>query len=171
MTPLALLLTQIGFSFAALGTLALRLRPWARRMPTPLVIELLLWLHVPRHVALGLLAPGQATGVASAVASTIAWGDFSCAVLALLAIVALRTIGPRTVRWLWLYGLVSWLDIALALTLGLGAGVYATPLGVSWFVLTAYVPMVCVSQVVLTTIGAGRRLPRIILEPTPRSAT
>lgn len=171
MTPLALLLTQIGFSFAALGTLALRLRPWARRTPTPLVVELLLWLHVPRHVALGLLAPGQATGVAASVARTIAWGDFTCAVLALVAIVALRVIGPRVLRWLWLFGLVSWTDIALALAVGLGAGVYATPLGVGWFVLTAYVPLVCISQAALTAIGAGRRAPRPLLAATQGSPT
>lgn len=171
MTPLALLLTQVGFAFVALGALAVRLRPWARGLPRPLVAELLLWLHVPRAVVLGLLAPGQATGVSATVARTIAWGDFTCAALALVAITALRVVGPRALRWLWLFGVVSWADIALALAVGLGAGVHETALGVGWFVLTGYVPIVCASQVALTAIGAGRRAPGLLFTRTQGTAS
>lgn len=152
MSPLALLLTQITFSFAALTVLALRLRGWARTLPEPRVLEGLLWMHVPRAVALGALAPGQALGVPSAVANAIAWGDFISAALALLAIVALHSDRARATRWVWVFSLVSCADIVVALALGLGAGVYATPLGVSWFVLTFYVPLVCVSQAAIAEI-------------------
>jgi hypothetical protein len=149
MPALWLLLLQISFSFIALSVLAARLLPRLRCLPRPLALELLLWTHVPRAVPLGLLAPGQVVGVAPGVANAIAWGDFTCAVLALAGIVALQTGGERAMRWVWLFSLVSVGDIVSALVLGLGGGVYERPLGVSWFVLTLYVPLVCVSQALI----------------------
>lgn len=146
MSPLLLLLVQISFSFVALGVLVTRVQGWARRFSSVQVLEWLLWLHVPRSVPLGLLAPGQVSGVPAEVASTIAWGDFTSAALALMAIVALRTSSERAAPWLWAFTVISCLDIVTALVLGLGSGVYQHALGVSWFVLTLYVPIVCVSQ-------------------------
>lgn len=149
MPALGVLLVQISFSFIALSVLAARLLPRARRLPRRQLLELLLWTHVPRAVPLGLLAPGQAVGVAPEVANAIAWGDFTCAALALAGVGALQTGGERAVRWVWLFSLVSVADIVTALVLGLGGGVYERPLGFSWFVLTLYVPLVCVSQAVI----------------------
>jgi hypothetical protein len=149
MPALWLLLVQISFSFSALCVLAARMLPQVRRLPRLQVLEFLLWTHVPRAVALGLLAPGQAVGVAPEVANAIAWGDFTCAALALASVVALQTGGERAMRWVWLFSLVSVADIVTALVLGLGSGVYRSPLGVSWFVLALYVPLVCVSQALI----------------------
>jgi hypothetical protein len=156
MPALWLLLIQISFSFIALSVLAARLLPRVRRLPRLQALEILLCTHVPRAVPLGLLAPGQAVGVAPEVANAIAWGDFTCAALALAGVVALQIGGERAVRWVWLFSLVSFADIVTALLLGLGGGVYERPLGVSWFVLTLYVPLVCVSQAV---IGAFLLMP------------
>jgi hypothetical protein len=160
MSPLWLLLIQITFSFTALVVLAARILPWLRSVPWLLAIELLLWTHVPRSAPLGLLAPGQVVGVTPIVANAIAWGDFTCAALAIFSIVALRTSGERAVRWVWLFSVISCADIATALVLGLGSGVYERSLGVSWFVLALYVPMVCVSQAVIVALLFEPRLSR-----------
>lgn len=146
MPPIALLAIQIVFSFAAYGVLAKSITPWLRATPRTTALELLLWTHVPRAAPLALLAPGQVIGVSSAVTSTIAWGDFVSAVLALAAIVALRARGERAARWVVLYAIVSGIDIVAALTTGLGNGVQEHALGVGWYILTLYVPLVCVSQ-------------------------
>lgn len=157
MPPLPLLLTQITFSFAALSVLATAVLPWLRRVPRARAVEFLLWAHVPRSVPLALLAPGQAIGVAPVVANAIAWGDFMCAVLALVSIVAIRSRGERAAHWVWLFFVVSCADIVTALTLGLGSGVYERSLGVSWFVLTLYVPIVCVSQALIAVVALKAR--------------
>jgi hypothetical protein len=51
---------------------------------------------------------------------------------------------------------VSTLDIVMALSTGLGSGVYEQALGVGWYVLTFYVPLVCVSQLMIGTYLARR---------------
>jgi len=152
MSALGLLLIQILFAFTALAVLGAGLLPWARSIPRVLALELLLWMHVPRSLPLGLLAPGQVEGVAPSVANAIAWGDFACAALALAGIVALRTSPERAQPWIWAFTVVSCVDIATALALGLGTRVYEQPLGVAWFVLTTYVPIVCVSQAAIVAL-------------------
>lgn len=156
MPALSLLLIQIAFGFTALGLSAGRIWPWLRTLPRARAIELLLWTQVPRSAPLGLLAPGQVVGVEPAVMRTIAWGDFACAALALLAIAALRARGERGLRWVWLFTVVSCADIVTALAVGLGSGVYERPLGVGWFVLALYVPFVCVSQAAIGALLLAR---------------
>lgn len=157
MSPFYLLFIQIAFSFIALSVLAADAIPWLRGLSRVRALELLLWTHVPRSLPLALLAPGQVVGVAPSVANAIAWGDFLSAVLALASIVAIRSRGERAMHWVWLFFAVSSVDIVTALTLGLGSGVYEQPLGVSWFVLTLYVPLVCVSHALLTVFAFKAR--------------
>lgn len=110
----------------------------------------LLWVHAGRYVPLALLAPGQ---IGSAVPERVAWaiagGDFAAAGLALVALLALHRRGAGGLPWVWLFSVVSTVDIGVALAVGLGNGVQHHPLGVSWFVLTLYVPAVCVSQILI----------------------
>lgn len=151
MPALPLLALQIASSFAVLGLLASTVvAPRLRRLPTERQLVALLWIHAPRYIPLALLAPGQTdSAVAPSVASTIAWGDFICCVLALAAIVALQLRGRDAFAWVWLFSSISTLDIVVALAIGLGGGVHNHALGVSWYVLTLYVPLVCVSQLMI----------------------
>lgn len=156
MSPLALLLLQISASFAALGLLVHTLVwPRLRSMPRRAALSALLWVHVPRFIPLGLLAPGQTSPeVSMAAVQSIAWGDFLSAAAAFVALLALHRSG--SLRWLWIFVLVSSVDIVGALTVGLGSGVYLHPLGVAWYVLTLYVPVVCVSQLLIVVIASTR---------------
>lgn len=158
MPPLALLSIQIVFSFVAFTVLAFAVAPHLRSLPRARALELLLWVHVPRSIPLALLAPGQVGGVTAPVIHAIAWGDFASAVFALLGVVALRGRGARAIGWVWAFTVVSCIDIAVALTTGLGSGVYEHELGVGWYVLALYVPLVCVSQGMIGLALAKRLL-------------
>ena len=162
MTPFALLAIEIGMSFAILAVLsATVVVPRLAALPREYGLVPLLWVHALRHAPLALLAPGQSgAGVSHAVASTIAWGDFASGAFALAALVALSAAGARALGWVWAFSIVSSIDIVVALTLGLGSGVYREPLGPGWYVLTLYVPLVCVSQVLIVWLLV-RRAPRV----------
>src|SRR5262249_11138594 len=95
--------------------------------------------------------------VSPSVASTIAWGDFASAALAVAAILALHTRGDAGIGWVWAFTIVSTTDIAVALAVGLGNGVHEHALGVGWYVLTLYVPLVCVAQVMIVGLLFRRR--------------
>jgi hypothetical protein len=124
----------------------------------------LLWVQVPRYVPLALLAPGQTDpSVPLSVIQTIAWGDFSCAVLALLAVAVLHRQRKDALSFVWTFSVVSCVDIVIALTVGLGSGVHEHALGVGWYVLTLYVPLVCVSQAMI--------LMKLVNRPATRALT
>ncbi len=148
--PLLLLLAQIAISFLTFGLAARRVAPWLAALGQARALELLLWVHAFRFIALGLLAPGQtAREIPLAVSSTIALGDLASALLALVALLMLQLRAKATLASVWFFSIVSLLDIATALALGLGNQVYRQPLGLSWYVLTIYVPLVCVSQIMI----------------------
>jgi hypothetical protein len=148
--PLLLLTVQITLSVVTFGLAAQRLARPLAAMPRERALALLLWLHAFRYVPLGLLAPGQvAREIPPLVLRTIAIGDLASAVLALVALAALEVRAKAALGWVWLFSLVSVLDIGTALIVGLGNHVYRYALGISWYVLTLYVPLVCLSQAML----------------------
>jgi hypothetical protein len=154
MNPFALLLIQLAMSFAAAGLFAKRVAlPWLATRSREEALAPLLWVHVFRYLPLGLLAPGQVdVGAPQTALVTIAAGDWAASILALVALSVLYTRGTTALGWAWLFAVVSVLDIVVALTLGLGAGIYRHPLGVGWFVLTVYVPVVVVAQVLMGAV-------------------
>lgn len=159
MSPLALLASEIVMTFAVLAVLAATvIVPRLADLPRERALPPLLWMHTLRHAPLALLAPGQTgAGVSHATTSTIAWGDFASGALALAALVALYTAGSRALRWVWAFSVISCIDIVTALGLGLGTGVYRQPLGTGWYVLTLYVPLVCVSQLLIVWVLLRRQ--------------
>jgi hypothetical protein len=157
--PLLLLLAQIATSFLAFGLAARKLAPRLGALSRAQALEALLWVHAFRFVALGLLAPGQtAAAVPLAVSTTIASGDLASALLALLALLMLQQRAKAALAFVWLFSLVSVLDMVTALGVGLGNHVYRHPLGFSWYVLASYVPLLCVTQImiVLRLLQRGR---------------
>jgi hypothetical protein len=161
MPPLLLLGIQIASSFVVLGLFAATVvAPRLDSLSPERALQPLLWVHTMRYVPLALLAPGQTgPGVPPSVARTIAWGDFASAAFAVAAIVALRARGAGGLSWVRAFIVVSSLDIVIALTLGLYSGVHEQPLGVGWYVLTLYVPIVCITQVMIARPLFGLRAP------------
>ena len=159
--PLALLALQITMSGLALAWLTHTVvLPALRAMPSRRALAAMLWVHVPRYVPLALLAPGQTDAAADDSAiSVIAWGDFTASVLAIAALVALHRSSRAGVPWVWVFFVESTVDIVAALSLGLGSGIHEQALGFGWYVLTLYVPMVCVSHGLIGAwLLAGDRL-------------
>lgn len=148
MPPLALLALQLTSSFVVFGLFAnLVVAPRLRLLPRNEALLWLLWPHTLRYVPVALFAPGQtAPEISPVVLRTIAYGDFASASLALVAIAALHAGGTSVLAWVWAFAVVSTLDIVLALALGLGSSIYEHALGVAWYVLTLFVPLICTSQ-------------------------
>jgi hypothetical protein len=148
--PLQLLAAQIVLSFLTFGLAAKRLARPLEAMPREHALELLLWPHAFRYLPLGLLAPAQSSReVPLKVLGTIAVGDLASSLIALAALVMLLSRARTAVGWVVAFSLVSVIDIGTALTVGLGHHVYRYPLGVGWYVLTLYVPLVCISQAMI----------------------
>ena len=154
MSPLTLLALQITSSFVVLGLFAgLVVAPRLLTLFRERALLPLLWVHAPRYVPLALLAPGQTdASVPLSVVQTIAWGDFTCAVFAVAALIALYRQRERALGWVWAFSLVSSIDIVVALTTGLMTAIQDHSLGVAWYVLTLYVPAVCISQAMILRV-------------------
>ncbi len=151
MSPLALLSLQITTSFVVYSAFAAwvvqpAIGDWSPRR----ALRALLWIHVFRFVPLALYAPGQVSAdVPRVVIDTVARGDFAASIAALLALASFRAAPSHAIAATWVFSVVSTIDIVHALVVALANGVYKHPLGVGWFVLILYVPLVCVSQSVI----------------------
>jgi hypothetical protein len=150
-TPLFLLAVQILSSFLVFGLFAAWVvAPRLRTLPLERALPPLLWTHALRYVPLALFAPGQiGPGIAPVVVRTIAWGDFTASAFAMVALAALHVRGRAGLPLVWVFSIASTIDIGIALAVGLGSGVQKHALGPSWYVLTLYVPLVCVTQVMI----------------------
>ncbi len=148
MSPLALLSLQITTSFVVYSAFAAWVvRPaiddWSPRK----ALRAMLWIHVFRFVPLALYAPGQVSAdVPRVVIDTVARGDFAASIAALIALASFRAAPRHAIAATWVFSVVSTIDIVHALFVALANGVYKHSLGVGWFVLILYVPLVCVSQ-------------------------
>ena len=125
---------------------AFLLAPWLNGKPRH---EALLWLSLPhafRHVGMVFLVPGMnARPLPADFAGPAAYGDLASGVLALLAIVALRSRWSAAVALVWLFNVVGTVDLANALR-----HVDVAPLfGASWYIPTMLVPLLLVTHVMI----------------------
>lgn len=159
MSPTALLGLQICGGFVSFALFfAWVVRPAVSGWTPARVLQMLLWIHVLRFVPLALYAPGQvAADVPPIAIHTVAWGDFASSVLALLALGAFRMSARAGISAVWVFSVASSIDIVAALVVALSHGVHTYALGVSWFVLILYVPLVCVSQALIFAELKGSR--------------
>ena len=121
--------------------------PWARIRPAA-ALTALLWLQVPRYVALQIFSAREfGFHIPLSMAREIAWGDVAGAVLAFLAILALRY--RRRVAWVALWALVieTLIDLVNATIQGIQNRAYDTAHAVTWIILTFYTPVLWVSLV------------------------
>ncbi len=119
------------------------LSPWLNQKPRH---EALLWLCLPhafRHVGMAFLVPGlNDQPLPAGFAGPAAYGDLASGVLALLAIVALRSRWSAALALVWLFNVVGTVDLANALR-----HVDVAPLfGASWFIPTMLVPLLLVTH-------------------------
>lgn len=110
----------------------------------------LVLLHTFRTVGLVFLLP-QVTGGALPLSFAIpaAYGDLLTTGLALLTAFALRFRPGLALPLVWLFNLVGITDLLFAMGKGAMVGLPFFHLGVAWFLLALYVPLLLVSHILV----------------------
>ena len=136
----------LSFIFAVLAAKWYAI-PWLRQHGRATALTALLWIHALRYVALQIYS-AQAAGFAvpDDIRDRIAYGDVFCAVLAFAAIVALRYRRAVGTLLAWLLSAVGIFDLLIAMVGGIQANLFAKAAGVTWLILTFYVPVLWVSH-------------------------
>jgi hypothetical protein len=138
---------QFTFSLVVFGLLAVwYLIPWLNTQSKP---DALFWLTLPhtlRYMGLVFLVPGVvAPSIPSSFAILAGYGDLAAAVLALIALVALRQRWAIMYPLVWIFNIVGTLDLAIALShLEVVPYLYS-----AWYIPTLFVPLLLVTHFII----------------------
>ena len=139
-------LSLVVYAFIAFWYVAPRLS----RLPREVALVPLLWVHAFRIVGGTILAPGAVdAGVPMDFRVMVGYGDLATAVLALLALIALRAKFSGAIALVWLCIVVGMLDTVNAIIQSTRYSVFTYPLGVNWVIVTMYVPALLVSSLLI----------------------
>jgi hypothetical protein len=117
------------------------------------ILALLLLVNVFRYLPLSLFMPGQvSTDFPPYLKEIVAHGDFLSGIMALIALILLKSQKKYAVKFTWLFSVVSIIDMVVVLTLAMSEKVYQLPLGANYFTDSVYVPMLIVIQVMILKI-------------------
>jgi hypothetical protein len=130
-------------SFAALGVFfALYGLPWLSRQARAEALIALLWVHAFRHIALQIYsAQKYGLAVSDFGRDRIAAGDVIGMVLALTAILTLHRRSAWATALTWLFAAATLYDLIDSTIIGLGENLFDSVAGVTWLILTFYVPL------------------------------
>ena len=151
MEPIVLFGIQFMLSLVAYWLIAFwYVAPRLSGLPPELALAPLLWVHAFRIVGGTILAPGSVgPGVPMEFRTMIGYGDLLTALLALLALIALRTRLSRAFAFVWLCVIVGMLDTVNAIVQSVRFSVFTYALGVNWVIVTIYVPALLVSSLLI----------------------
>jgi len=151
MPPIVLFGIQFTFSLVAYALIAWwYVAPRLSRLPREVALVPLVWIHAFRIVGGTILAPGAVdAAVPSDFRTMIGYGDMVTAVVALLALIALRRRMPVAIAVVWLLLTVGLLDTVNAIIQSMRYSVFTYGLGVNWVIVTMYVPALLVSSVLI----------------------
>ena len=151
MPPIVLFGIQFTFSLVAYALIAWwYVAPRLSRLPREVALMPLVWIHAFRIVGGTILAPGAVdAAVPSDFRTMIGYGDMVTAVVALLALIALRRRMPVAIALVWLGLTVGLLDTVNAIIQSMRYSVFTYGLGVNWVIVTMYVPALLVSSVLI----------------------
>jgi hypothetical protein len=151
MEPIVLFGIQFTLSLLAYSLIAWwYVVPRLAGLPRELALVPLLWVHAFRIVGGTILAPGAAgPGVPMEFRTMIGYGDLITALLALLALTALRLRISSAVAFVWLLLIVGMLDTVNAIIQSMRFNVFTYALGVNWVIVTVYVPALLVSSLLI----------------------
>ena len=149
MSPLWVFGISIAFSLIAWGIVVMRhWWPDLRRLPRAEALRPLLLLHAFRFVGLSFLVPGVVSlDLPVAWARPVAYGDLIAAVLALLALVALKSRLEHPM--VWLFNVWGSADLLYAFYQGNRVGLEPGQLGATFYILTVLVPLLLITHVLL----------------------
>jgi len=151
MEPIVLFSIQFTFFLAAYAVAAWwYVEPRLARLPRELALVPLVWVHAFRMVGGTILAPGSVdAAVPSEFRTMIGFGDMTTAVLALVALIALGLRWRYAIGLVWLFLIVGLLDTVNAIIQSMRFSVFTHGLGFNWVIVTAYVPALLVSSVLI----------------------
>ena len=151
MAPIVLFGIQFTFCLAAYALVAWWYgAPRLSRLPREVALVPLLWIHAFRVVGGTILAPGSVDAAVPVDFRTmIGYGDMATALLALVALIALRRRLPGAIALVWLCLAIGLLDTVNAIIQSMRFSVFTYGLGVNWVIVTMYVPALLVSSVLI----------------------
>ncbi len=135
---------QFVLSLLVIGLLAKwTLSPWLESLPRR---RALFWLTLPhafRHIGMVFLVPGVvAQPLPEAFAIPAAYGDLATGLLALLALIGLRSSWAGALALVWVFNIVGTVDLLNALR-----HVDVAPsFGAAWYIPTFLVPLLLVTH-------------------------
>jgi hypothetical protein len=146
MLPQILFFVSIAFSFIAWGIVTDRyIWPALRNRPRGEALRPLLTLHSFRFIGLAFLVPGVVSPeLPSAFARSAAFGDLVAAMLALIALLSLRS--AFGVVLAWAFNLWGAADLLNAFYQANHAGLRAGELGAAYFIPTVGVPLLLITH-------------------------
>ena len=129
--------------------------PRLARLPLASALMPLLFLHASRFLGMVFLVPSVAGGpLPSEFAVAAAYGDLLAALLAFVAIVAVRWNWALAIPLVWLFNLEGTLDLINALVQGLKHNVQ---LGAAYYIPTVAVPALLVTHAMIFAMLLRRR--------------
>jgi hypothetical protein len=151
MEPVVIFGIQFTLSLVAYALIAAWYAvPRLSRLPREVALMPLLWIHAFRIVGGTILAPGAVdAAVPMDFRTIVGYGDLATAFLALLALIALRVRFTGAIALVWLCVGIGMLDTVNAIIQSVRYDVFAYALGVNWVIVTAYVPALLVSSVLI----------------------
>ena len=153
MLPLSIAMGLVSYSLIAKWYLM----PWLASISRREALTRLVLFHSFRYLGLAFLIPGvTAEHLDPRFADPAAYGDLLAAVLALLAIIALRLEWSAGVPLVWFFNLVGFLDLLSALL----QGVRFVPnghFGSTYFIPAVVVPALLVTHVAIFVLLVRRR--------------
>jgi hypothetical protein len=149
-------------SFVLFAILAvLYVAPWLAARGRAEALAPLLSIHAFRHVALQIFSAQQfGFAVSSEARDQIATGDVAGMVLAVISLVALHYRVRIAPVLIWALVAETTFDLVNATAAGIREGLFATASGVTWLILTFYVPLLWVSLgLIIWQLYARRHVP------------
>ena len=149
MPPLWVFGISIAFSLITWGIVVARhLWPDLRHLPRADALQPLLLLHAFRFVGLSFLVPGVVSvDLPAAWTRPAAYGDLNAAVLALLALAALKS--RLELPMVWLFNVWGSADLLYAFYQGNRVGLEPGQLGATFYILTILVPLLLITHVLI----------------------
>jgi hypothetical protein len=148
MTPFQIFGLQTALSLIVFALLAWwYVWPRLRVLPLREALIPLLFLHAFRHIALTLLVTmANHPGVPPDFAQTLAYGDLTAGLLAILALVSLRLRWPFALIVVWVFSVWGLLDLINVAYQAIRVNATAFDLGPTWDVATMIVPALYVTH-------------------------
>jgi hypothetical protein len=146
------------FSLVAIWYVA----PWLRTQPRATALSALVWVQVFRDIALQIFS-AQKFGflVSTPTRDLIAYGDIAGALLAILCLFALRYRPHMAGALVWVLVLETLADLLYGTVAGLQEQIFEKAFGVTWMILTFYVPILWVGLGLMVWQLLARRSERL----------